>query len=361
MFKKAAHTRKGFLPSVRRINYTCSRRAFLKGSFALGLTGLAGMRHSLPMPRTVKPILVPVMLTPFREDLSLDTYCLEKLIEFYRKSGAGGFFANCLSSEMYQLDRQEQLTIAAITVKHSPSGIPVVATGSFGENLEDKIQCAKQMMDTGVDAVILITSHFADKGADARVFLDNLFTLVDRTPGIPLGTYECPSPYKRLLSASEFQLLTDTKRFTYHKDTSENIEQLTQKIAISNAGPYKVFNAHSGTAVPFIQRGGCGLSPIAGNFFPEIFSWICENAHKPDLSEQLAYMQQELIRAEKIVSLKYPLSAKYFLRKRGLPIQVNSRVRREELSKSDVAALDGLYSEFEVWCNELGIPLTKVK
>lgn len=47
------------------------------------------------------------------------------------------------------------------------------------------------MMDTGVDAVILVTSHFADKGQDARVFLDNVFTLVDRTPGIPLGTYEC--------------------------------------------------------------------------------------------------------------------------------------------------------------------------
>jgi len=343
------------------VNGACSRRTFLKGSFALGLTGLAGMnKESLPMPRTVEPVLVPVMLTPFRQDLSLDTYGLEKLIEFYRKSGAGGLFANCLSSEMYELTPQEQLTITAITVKHSRNDIPVVATGSFGGNLEDKIRCTKQTMETGVDAVVLITSHFADKEQETPVFLDNVLTLVDRTPGIPLGTYECPSPYKRLLDASAFQTLNDTKRFTYHKDTSENIEQLTQKIEISKGGPYKVFNAHSGTAVPFVQAGGNGLSPIAGNFFPEIFAWICKHAHKPDKSAQLVYMQQELIRAEKIVSLNYPLSAKYFLRKRGLPIQINSRVRRDELTKSDVAALDGLFGEFEIWCNKLGISPTKL-
>ncbi|GGG85594.1 dihydrodipicolinate synthase family protein [Parapedobacter pyrenivorans] len=338
------------------INDTCSRRAFIKGSFTLGMTGLIGVNTDLlPIPRTVEPVLIPVMLTPFHKDLSVDTYCLEKLIEFYKQSGAGGFFANCLSSEMYQLNRNEQLNIAAITAKRAGNDIPVVATGSFGEKLEDRIECTKQMAETGVDAVVLITSHFAEKEQDARIFLDHVLALVDRTPGIPLGTYECPTPYKRLLSTWAFRTLNETRRFTYHKDTSEDIEQLTQKIEISRGGSYNVFNAHSGTAVSFIQRGGSGLSPIAGNFFPEIFSWICEHANKPDQSAQLEYMQQELIRAEKIVSLKYPLSAKYFLRKRGLPIQLNSRVPREELTKTEVAALDGLYGEFEVWCNDLGI------
>src|SRR5690606_2129535 len=81
------------------VSNTCSRRAFVKGSFVLGLTGLVGMnRDLLPMPHTAKAVLVPVMLTPFHQDLSLDTYCLGKLIEFYRKSGAGALFANCLSS-----------------------------------------------------------------------------------------------------------------------------------------------------------------------------------------------------------------------------------------------------------------------
>jgi Dihydrodipicolinate synthase/N-acetylneuraminate lyase len=344
-----------------RANDACSRRTFLKGAFTLGLTGLAGInRESWSLPRTVEAMLVPVMLTPFREDLSVDTYGVEKLIEFYRQSGAGGLFANCLSSEMYQLNRQEQLHIAALTVKQAGSDIPVVATGSFGENLEEKIRCTEQMAETGVDSVVLITSHFADKGQDNRVFLEQLLALVDRTPGIPLGTYECPSPYKRLLSASTFRTLMETQRFTYHKDTSEDMGQLIQKIEISKGGAYKVFNAHSGTAVPFIQAGGSGLSPIAGNFFPELFSWICDHANEPALSAQLAFMQQELIRAEKIVSLKYPLSAKYFLQKRGLPIQVNSRARRTELTKSEIAALDDLYREFKRWCSDLDIPLTKL-
>jgi len=299
--------------------------------------------------------LIPVMLTPYRPDLSIDTSGLERLIEFYHKSGAVGFFANCLSSEMYQLSGEERRKITAITVQHAGRMLPVVATGSFGDTMADQVTCVKQMGDIGVDAVVLITGHFAEKGQDARVFMDNLLSLADQTKGISLGTYECPVPYKRLLSAAEFQELSDTGRFTYHKDTSGDIEQLKKKIAISEGGPYRVFSAHAQTAVPFIQAGGSGLSPIAANCFPEIFAWICKHGQQPELSDQLNYIQQELIAAEEIVSLKYPLSAKYFLRKRGIPIEVNSRMQNRQLTTADTETLDKLYNTVDKWRRDLGI------
>ena len=335
---------------------SCSRRSFLKGVMAVGAVSLLGRNiHQVPVGEVSRARLIPVMLTPYRQDLSIDTGGLEKLIEFYRKSGAGGFFANCLSSEMYQLSGEEQRKITAITVKHAGRTFPVVATGSFGDTMADKVACVKQMGDIGVDAVVLITSHFAQKGQDARVMMDNLLNLADQTQGVSLGTYECPTPYKRLLSADEYQELSDTGRFTYHKDTSGDIEQLREKIAISQGGAYRVFSAHAQTAVPFIQAGGSGLSPIAGNCFPEIFAWICKHGQQPEMSDQLTYIQQELIAAEEIVSLKYPLSAKYFLQKRGVPIEVNSRMQKRQLTTADTDALDKLYTKIETWRANLGI------
>jgi 4-hydroxy-tetrahydrodipicolinate synthase len=46
---------------------------------------------------------IPVMLTPFNDDLSVDYATLRKLCDYYIDNGAVGLFANCLSSEMYEL------------------------------------------------------------------------------------------------------------------------------------------------------------------------------------------------------------------------------------------------------------------
>ena len=54
--------------------------------------------------------LWPVMLTPYDRDMRVDVKALEELVNFYIDQGASGLFANCLSSEMYELGYDEQLS-----------------------------------------------------------------------------------------------------------------------------------------------------------------------------------------------------------------------------------------------------------
>ena len=60
--------------------------------------------------------LWPVMLTPFLQNNEVDYDVLKRLTEFYIKSGANGLFANCLSSEMFQLTEAERLKVIATVV-----------------------------------------------------------------------------------------------------------------------------------------------------------------------------------------------------------------------------------------------------
>ena len=78
-------------------------------------------------------------------------------------------------------------------------GVPVVATGSFGLTIEDKAEFTKKIYDTGVDAVIMITGHYAKVDEDDDVLLRNFDKMFQLTGNIPLGMYECPAPYKRIL------------------------------------------------------------------------------------------------------------------------------------------------------------------
>src|SRR5690554_2243700 len=340
------------------------RRTFLK-KIAL-LTG-GGLLSSFPLRtsglgnsmRNHKGKFVPVMLTPFKTDSSIDFDGLSQLVDFYFEAGAEGFFANCLSSEMYHLSDAERLAITDHVVKRVAGRASVVATGSFGKSLEEKAAFTKSINDTGVESVILISSHFVEREEADAVLIDNIEQFLELTGSIPLGTYECPSPYKRVISPDVYSFLLATGRFFYHKDTTESMEAMAVKLKLSQNSSFELYNAHSGTAAACIRAGAAGMSPISGNFYPEIISWICKNATDPRKQKDVEWIQSEILQTERTISTIYPVSAKYFLKKRGLAIQEVSRSNNRELTIEHRENLDQVYSRFLGWCDRLGIAVVR--
>lgn len=297
------------------------------------------------------------MLTPFDSSLKIDFEALSKLTDFYLACGAKGFFANCLSSEMYHLDSEERLALATHVVQHVKGKMPVVATGSFGETIEERAEFTKKMYATGVDAVILITSHFAAKDEDDSVLIRNLGKFLSLTEDIPLGTYECPTPYKRIVSPEVLRFMISSKRFIYHKDTSLDLDKIKVKLEIAKGSPLELYDAHTPNTMESLQMGVQGMSCIAGNLYPELFSWMCANATNPAKQADVTWLQSELTRADAIISQGYPTSAKYFLQKRGVPIAPISRSRNTPLTPEQTLALDKIYDSLPQWHERLGIKI----
>lgn len=347
-----------------------TRRNFL-GKFALGTVSLIGLDQGLfastlfnpetlpsnHMLKTKEGKFVPVMLTPFDSNLKIDFDALSQLTDFYRACGAKGFFANCLSSEMYHLDNDERLGLARHVVRQINGTMPVVATGSFGDTIEERAEFTKKMYDTGVDAVILITSHFAAKEEDDSVLIDNLQKFLSLTGDIPLGTYECPTPYKRIISPEVMRFLISSNRFIYHKDTSLDLDKINVKLEIAKGSPLELYDAHSPNAMDSLQMGAAGMSCIAGNLYPELFSWMCANATNPAKQADVKWLQSELTRADAVISQGYPTSAKYFLQKRGVPIAPICRSTNTPLTEEQTQALNKIYEELPKWHERLNIKL----
>src|SRR5687767_10292678 len=135
---------------------------------------------------------IPVMLTPFKDNGAIDFEALTELTEFYLEDGVTGLFANCLSSEMYELNDYEKLNVIRHVVKLVDGLVPVIACGSFGDTISKQAACIKQVNDTGVDAVILITSVLAGQHEPDLVLTQRVFQLIELTGTIKLGLYECP-------------------------------------------------------------------------------------------------------------------------------------------------------------------------
>lgn len=300
------------------------------------------------------------MITPFNLKAKVDLDVVSTLIDFYLAAGVKGFFANCLSSEMFSISEDERLELTKHVVDHVNGRVPIVATGSFGLTIEDKAEFTKKIFDTGIDAVVLITGHFAkvDEGDD--MLLRNFSKMFHLTEGIPLGMYECPAPYKRIVSAEVFKTLLDTNRIIYHKDTSIELSQVKAKLQmIKGHTEFEFYDAHTPNAMYSLQMGAKGMSSISGNFYPEVMVWMCDNANNPEKQEEVKWLQSELTRVDPLIHEAYPMSAKYFLQKRGLPVRPISRTHVLQLTPKQKQTLDGIYESFLNWCERLDIPVTK--
>ena len=300
------------------------------------------------------------MITPFDTDLKIAYDKVSRVIDFYLAAGAKGFFANCLSSEMYFLSDQERIGLTRHVVKYVNGKVPVVSTGSFGDTLEDKALFARKIRDTGVDGVILISSHFAKKEESDALLIEHFEQFFALAGDMKLGTYECPSPYKRIISPKVFEFLVSNKNMIYHKDTTEDIVKIEQKLAVAKGTQMELYNAHSATALQSLQKGGKGMSPISGNFYPEIHTWLCKNANNPDKIEEASWIQAEITRMEPLISIPYPLSSKYFLKKRGLPIELVCRAKSRIVTAEQQQVLNAAHRTFSGWCDRLGIQMVKV-
>ncbi len=300
---------------------------------------------------------VPVMITPFNLKAKVDLAAVSTLIDFYLAAGVKGFFANCLSSEMYSITEDERLELTQHVVKYVNGRVPVVATSSFGLTIDDKAEFTKKIYDTGIDAGILITGHYANIEDSDDVLLKNFERMFKLTGNIPLGMYECPAPYKRIISADVFKTLLSANRLVYHKDTSISLESVKAKLDIlkETNNSLEFYDAHSPNAMYSLQMGAKGMSSISGNFYPEILVWMVNNATNPDKQEDVKWLQGEISRVDPLIHIAYPMSAKYFLRKRGLPVRTISRATALELTPEQKKTLDDIHDSFKIWCERLEI------
>ncbi|MBN1777065.1 MAG: dihydrodipicolinate synthase family protein [Clostridiales bacterium] len=252
----------------------------------------------------------PVMITPFAADGSIDYTSLERLIAWYEAAGARGLFAVCQSSEVFSLSLKERETLVSFIVKHAH--VPVIASGHIAETLDDQLHELRRMRRAGADALIFISNRLAPENAPPERFAQSLDTLMNGLdPEIPLGFYECPYPYKRLLSLDELKRCADSGRFYFMKDTCCDIGLIKKRLRVIAGSNLRLFNANTTTLLASLREGAAGFSGVMTNFHPELYHWLlCNWQARPEEAETL----QAFLTAFSLIERQaYPINAKYHL------------------------------------------------
>ena len=272
---------------------------------------------------SLQKTLWPVMLTPFKKDSTIDYESLERLIEWYTLSGADGLFAVCQSSEMFYLSLEERVNLAAFI--KAKSTIPVVASGHVSDSIEDQIDEIRQIAATGVDAVILVTNRLAAADESSEIWISRIQHILDNIDSnIILGFYECPYPYKRVLSEKELLFCKNSGRFKFLKDTCCDINVIRKRVELLRGSELSLYNANTATLLDSLRAGAMGFSGVMANFHPELYAWLLKNW---DNTEKADILQSVLTMCSQIERQCYPVNAKYHLQMLNIVAETVCRVR----------------------------------
>ena len=276
------------------------------------------------MEMNIKAEVWPTMVTPFRNDLSIDYEALEKLVEWYIDRGVSGLFAVCQSSEMHQLSLRERIDLSSKVMKLTAGRLPVVSSGHISVSPLDQAEEIKAIADTGVNAVILVTNLLAMESEPDSVWKERMETLLSKIPcDIKLGLYECPYPYKRLLSSKILKWIVSTERFIYLKDTCCDINTIKGRSKLAADSNLKIYNANAASLLGSLKAGYAGYCGIMTNFHPELYVKLCDSWFED--TEEIENLQNFIGLASVIEYQYYPVNAKYLLQLEDLGFTLKSR------------------------------------
>lgn len=269
--------------------------------------------------------IVPVMITPFTPENEIDWEGYERLIEWYLANGAEALFAVCQSSEMQHLSLAERRDLARFTVERVAGRVPVVASGHISDTPAGQREELAAVAATGIDGVVLVTNRLAGLNDGADVFRAHVEDLLSVLPSdLPVGLYECPAPFRRLLSEEEVSYCAQSGRFTFLKDVSCDLAVVKRRLELTRGTPLGINNANAAIAWPAMQAGASGFCGVMSNFHPDLYRWIQDHgADHPDLAEDLATF---LVLAAMSEAFGYPKLAKHYHVRRGTFACDHSRV-----------------------------------
>jgi 4-hydroxy-tetrahydrodipicolinate synthase len=286
----------------------------------------------------------PVMLTPFTADNKVDYEGLKALTNWYIDNGCSGLFADCQSSEMFFLTKQERVNIAKTVLETANKRVPVIVSGHISDSQTDQIDELLAIAALKPDALIFITNRFAKENESDDVWRKNCEIVMQTLPeDIPLGIYECPYPYKRLVSIENLKWCANTGRFFFLKDTCCDLALLKERALAIKGTNLKIYNANTSTLRDSILSGCAGFCGVMASFQMKQYAWLCDH-----IEDSKAQDLQNLLTITSLIERQYyPVNAKYYLQKyENLPITTVTRTKDDSgltaTFKEEVRALKDL-------------------
>ncbi len=230
------------------------------------------------------------IVTPFKEDGSVNYPALEKLLEFHIENGTDSIVICGTTGESATLTVKEHSEVIKFTVDTVNHRIPVIA-GTGSNETAYAVELSNDAEKAGADALLIVTPYY--NKTSQRGLVKHYNFIADRV-STPIIIYNVPSRTGVNVLPETYAQLCEHKNIVATKEASGNISQIAKTAALCG-DKLDIYSGNDDQIVPIMSLGGKGVISVLSNICPKIAHDIpalyLEGKCKESAQLQLDYLE----------------------------------------------------------------------
>jgi len=210
------------------------------------------------------------LITPMREDGSVDEKAFAEFVDWQIKEGTNGLVPVGTTGESPTLSHKEHHRVTEIAIEVSKGRAPVVA-GCGSNSTEEAISLTRHAKEAGADAALIVTPYY-NKPTQEGMYLH--FKAIADAVDLPIIIYNIPGRSVVDMSVETMARLAKHKNIVGVKDCAPSLARpIQQRLAIGN--DFCQLSGEDGTVLSYLAAGGHGCISVTGNVAPR----LCREMH----------------------------------------------------------------------------------
>jgi 4-hydroxy-tetrahydrodipicolinate synthase len=208
------------------------------------------------------------LITPFKDDLSVDFDALIKLVNFNIENGTDYLVINGTTGESATITKEEKQQIIEVIINTNNKRLPLVL-GVGGNNTLEVVKEFKTRDFTGIDGILSVAPYYSKPTQEG--FYQHYKALAEATD-LPIILYNVPGrTAKNMEPATTLRLAKDFSNIVGVKEAGNNQQQYNTLLKDKPAD-FLIISGDDDLALGVALAGGSGVISVIGQAFPAAFS-----------------------------------------------------------------------------------------
>jgi 4-hydroxy-tetrahydrodipicolinate synthase len=216
---------------------------------------------------------IVALVTPMREDGSVDDAALRSLIDWHIAEGTDCIGVVGTTGESPTVSMEENREIIRIAVDHARGRVPIMA-GTGANSTAEAIELSRYAKEVGADCTLSVVPYY-NKPSQEGIYQH--YKAIAEAVDIPMMLYNVPGrTVADMLPETALRCAALPGVFGV-KEATGNIERAAQLIKLAPKG-FGIYSGDDGTAVALMLLGGQGNVSVTANVAPRLMHELCKAA-----------------------------------------------------------------------------------
>ena len=208
------------------------------------------------------------LVTPFKEDFSIDTEALQRIVNFSVDGGVEYLVVMGTTAENATLTQSEKELVISTVINVNKGRLPLVL-GVGGNNTMEVVEELKTRDLSAFEAILSVSPYY-NRPTQEGIYQH--FKAIAEASPIPVILYNVPGrTSSNMLPSTVIRLANDFKNVVAIKEAAGDLVQAMQLLK-NKPSDFLVISGDDMIALPMILAGGSGVISVIGQGFPKEFS-----------------------------------------------------------------------------------------